>query len=197
MQRKQLAELVADIAGKPLSTIENGLIPKLQSAGVIPWVKSRDGSEIDASYRVTVLLAAAIPSGYGVAPGEAVRFWRSLPMVAPFYRSDDGPKLSMEEKVRCAVQFLEGLGIKFDTTLGEVLDGIVESMQSGAFQKWVQVGDVSVSASFHDTHYAALAIDRPQFGKGVILYFGPEKGETPAVQRVVQINRAAFERLAA
>ena len=53
MMRKEAAQIVADIANRPVSTVENNLIPKLQAAGLAQ-------GEVNATWRTNVLLGTVL-----------------------------------------------------------------------------------------------------------------------------------------
>jgi hypothetical protein len=180
LMRKQLAEIVADLSGTPVTTVENNLIPRLQSAGLLPSLRRGDG-EVDAAYRITVLMAAALDREHGVSVGENVRRWRSL----PFASTPSGTGIQ------------EQFGIRVDN-VGTALDDVLEKL----FQKRVESpirqakGPVLVTAEFLGTDQFKLI-----FGpsRKAVLNFGRPEGEESIgrIERIIRIPHAAFERLAA
>jgi hypothetical protein len=194
--RKQLAEIVADLTGKPVMTVANTLIPQLQDDRLMPRGERGQPVDLDAADRINLLLAASLDRAHGVSPGQNLKHWRSLEPAEAVY-SSPGSRLSMKDSAIAAFQVVEGLGIKFDD-LGTVLDGIVESMRTGAFANWTQGVQVTVTAEFSDDDRASVYFDRPKFRGGAVFTFGSDeamKREAP-IERSVKINREAFERLA-
>jgi hypothetical protein len=198
MMRKELAQIVADLTGTPMTTVENNTIPKLQNAGLLPNLKGRGESDIDATYRVTVLLASLLPRRHTVTPAESVNHWRSLEPGIAVGSPSRGPRPSLKEATRNAFHFVEGLGFKPLPDLGAALDSIVESMRTDAFEKWTQGVPVTVSVDFYGDDLARVYFDRPQFEVGASFTFGTDDAiyNDAPIQRIIRINRAAFERLA-
>jgi hypothetical protein len=178
LMRKQLAEIVADLSGTPVTTVENNLIPKLQSAGLLPSLRRGDG-EVDATYRVNVLLGAALDREHGVSVGENVRRWRSLPL---------------SEHVGAEMQ--EQFGIRV-TNVGAALDDVVGKL----FENWAQSpiqrakGTLIVAAEFLGTDQFKLIFGQ---SRRTVFTFGRPNGEVSAgrVERIIRIPHAAFVRLA-
>jgi hypothetical protein len=188
MMRKQVAETTADIALRPVSTIENGLIPKLQSAGVLPGVRGRDAGEVDSSYRVNVLLAALLGGQYGVPPAETVRHWRALPYA-------------------CGnTDFAEQVGIKLKNA-GAALDAILETLRT-----WQDRGspifrakheakheDIKVTVEFCDDTHMVIAFHNLKRPIATLTFGLPPNAASAATgraERIVRVPHAAFERLA-
>jgi hypothetical protein len=182
LMRKDLSETVADIAGRPVSTIENGLIPKLQAAGLVSNLKG--GGELDSSYRINVLLASILDRQHGVSPAEAVKHWRSLPFTG---------NANADEIARA-------FGI--DTTCaGLALESILNNMRTwpgrSPIAEAAAGGDIRVAAEFHDDTTMVLVFHGPT--KTVCtLNFGlpPVADQTGRVERIVRLLHRAFERLA-
>jgi hypothetical protein len=179
LMRKQLAEIVADLSGTPVTTVENNLIPRLQSAGLLPSLRRGDG-EVDATYRVTVLMGAALDREHGVSVGENVRHWRSLPFAStPLGRS-------MQEQ----------FGIRVDN-VGTALDDVLEKL----FRKRVKnpirqaKGPLLVTAEFLGTDQFKLIFGQSR--RSVLDFGRPDsEGSISRIERIVRIPHAAFERLA-
>jgi hypothetical protein len=180
LMRKQLSEIVADLSGTPVTTVENNLIPRLQSAGLLPSLRRGDG-EVDANYRVTVLMGAALDREHGVSVGENVRRWRSL----PFASTPSGRDMH------------ERFGIRTDN-VGTALDDVLEKL----FRKRVESpierakGPLLVTAEFLGTDQFKLIFGQ---SRKSVLNFGRLEGEESIgrIERIVRIPHVAFERLAA
>jgi hypothetical protein len=174
MMRKEAAQIIADIAKRPVTTVENNLIPKLQAAGLAQ-------GEVDASYRVNVLLGILLDREHGVTPPESVRHWRALPLVA---RSDES--------------LAETLGISLKNA-GTALDSILETVLA-----WPDAGSpifkakrerVEVSVEFCDDNQMVITFGRGK-RQGATVTFGLPDATTGQAERIVRIPHAAFERLA-
>jgi hypothetical protein len=181
MMRKELSETVADIAGRPMTTIENRLIPVLQGADLVPSLKG--AGDVGTGYRINVLLAAILDRQHGVSPAEAVRHWRALPLTES--ANDD---------------LARAFGI--DTTnAGLALDSILTTIRTWPGRSPIAEakagGDVHVAAEFHDDTTMVLVFHGP--AKTVCtLNFGlpPVADQTGRVERIVRLLHRAFERLA-
>jgi hypothetical protein len=154
------------------------------------------GAIMTATDRINALLACAFDPPNGKSHAEAVTGIRRLPLSLAYYHPL-GPKLSVEDNARGAFQLVEGLGLKFDD-LGHALDAIVQSMRTGAFEKWAAGAIVTVSADFHSNGTVMLAFDRPQFNVSAMFRFATDEPETGdvAIERIVRLNKTVFERLA-
>jgi hypothetical protein len=187
--RRELADRVAEITGRPLASIDPTLYTPLQRDELLPrGGAGRSNLDLSASHRINLFLGAALDRKYGTPVGESVRRWRSLSAVGARYRPE-GP-----DESRAAIRFVEGLGIVFHRDLGTALDGIVASMSSGAFAKWAADDNVYFSVQFFDDDYALLVLNRPN-GRGVSFGYGDDK-PLPPISRTIRVDRAAFERLA-
>jgi hypothetical protein len=182
MMRKELSETVADIAGRPMTTIENRLIPVLQGADLVPSLKG--AGDVDATYRVNVLLGAILDRQHGVSPAEVVRHWRALPFTAA--ANDD---------------LTRAFGIN-TSNAGTALDSILTTVRAWPGRSPIAEakagGDVHVAAEFHGDTGMTLVFYGPR-GKSVgTLTFGsePVADETGRVERIVRLLHRAFERLA-
>jgi hypothetical protein len=174
MMRKELSETVAEIAGRPMTTIENGLIPKLQAAGLV-------SGEVDSTYRVNVLLGTILDRQHGVSPAEAVKHWRALPFTAA--ANED---------------LAQSFGIKTNNA-GAALDSILETIgtwPSVPIAEAAARGDIHVAAEFHDDTTMVLVFHGPAKTVGT-LNFGlpPVADQTGRVERIVRLLHRAFERL--
>jgi hypothetical protein len=176
MNRKELSETVADIAGRPFTTIENNLIPKLQSAGLAR-------GEVDSSYKIEVLLGAIFSVERGAPAGEAVKHWCALPFTA----AANG-------------DLARHLGI--DTTnAGLALESILKTIGAWSGKSPIADaaarGDIHVAAEFHGDDRMVLVFHGPKKIVGT-LTFGSEAvaDETGRVERIVRLLHRAFERLA-
>lgn len=180
MLRKELSETVAEIAGRPVTTIENNLIPKLQSAGLVPSLKG--AGELNSVPRTNVLLGAIFSGGYGVSAGEAVKHWRSLPFTGA--ANED---------------LAQSFGVK-TANAGAALDSILETIgrwPRSPIAEAAAGGDIRVAAEFHDDTTMVLVFHGPE--KIVCtLNFGlpPITDEAGRVERIVRLLHRAFERLA-
>ena len=184
MMRKELSETVADIAGRPVTTIENGLIPKLQAAGLVPGLKG--AGEVDASYRVNVLLAALLDRQHGVSPAEAVKKWRALRPV--------NPENSIAQEY----------GIRTENA-GAALDSILDTLKTWPDRSSPILraragadGNIHVAAEFHGDDCLVLAFYNIAGRSKGNLTFGSPLVEDDAgrATRIVRLLHPAFERLA-
>jgi hypothetical protein len=182
MLRIELAKAVAEIAERPLTTVENNLIPKLNAAGLLPSLRGQ--GEVDASYRVNVLLGAILNIAYGASVGDAVRRLRALPLTGA---ADD---------------LARTFGIK-TTNAGDALDSILETVTTWpariAKSPILEAkGDIHVAAEFHgEQDYMALVFHRGLKSVGQIT-FGtyPAADEVGRVERIVRLLHPAFLHLA-
>jgi hypothetical protein len=186
MLRKELSETVAEIAGRPITTIENNLIPKLQSAGLVPAIRGPSG-EVDSTYRVNVLLGAIFSVGYGASAGESVKRWRSLPLT-----SDVGELT--------AVALARHFGI--DTSnAGAALDSILETIRSWSGRSPILEakagGDIRVAVEFHGEDCMVVVFHGPAKTVGTLTFGSEPVADTAGrVERIVRLLHRAFERLA-
>jgi hypothetical protein len=179
MMRKDLSEMIADISGRPMTTIENGLIPKLQAAGLLPSLRKGDDG-VDASYKVNVLLGTILDRQHGVSPAEAVRHWRSLTLTGA---SED---------------ITHSFGI--DTTnAGAALDSILERKGTWSSRSPILAamtrGDIRVTVEFRGESCMVVIFHGPKRNIGT-LTFGSADADG-RVERIVRVPYHAFERLAA
>jgi hypothetical protein len=172
MMRKELAQIVADIAKRPVTTVENNLIPKLQTAGLAQ-------GEVDARYRINVLLGILLDREHGVTPAQSVRHWRALPIATV-----------LDENLA------ETLGINLKNA-GTALDSILETVLTWAgagspiFRAKYKHEHFQVSVEFRDDTQLVIA-----FGGRPTFTFGLPNATTGQAERIVRIPHAAFERLA-
>jgi hypothetical protein len=173
MMRKEAAQIIADIAKRPVTTVENNLIPKLQTAGLAQ-------GEVDATYRINVLLGILLDREHGVTPAQSVRHWRALPPVVA--QSDES--------------LAETLGINLKNA-GAALDSILETVLTWAgagspiFRAKYKHEHFQVSVEFRDDTQLVIA-----FGGRQTFTFGLPDATTGQAERIVRIPHAAFERLA-
>ncbi len=186
MLRKELSETVAEIAGRPVTTIENNLIPKLQSAGLVPAIRGPSG-DVDAAYRINVLLGAIFSIGYGASAGEHVKRWRAL-------------RLTGDVGDLTEVELARKFGI--DTSnAGAALDGILETVRTWPGRLPILEakagGDIHVAVEFHGEDCMVLVFHGPAKTVGTLTFgLEPAVDETGRVERIVRLLHRAFERLA-
>jgi hypothetical protein len=176
MLRKELSELVAEIAGRPITTIENNLIPKLQSAGLAR-------GEVDTTYKIDVLLGAIFSVERGASAGENIKAWRSLPLTA-------------------AANYDLARTFGIDTiNAGLALDSILDTVatwpgRSPIFEAKAG-GDIHVAAEFHDESHLILVFHGPKKTLATLTFGAePVADQTGRVERIVRLLHRAFERLA-
>lgn len=153
------------------------------------------GGVMTATDRINGLLACVFEPADNESHARTVTRIRRLDLSLAYY-NPLGSKLSREDNARCAFQVVEGLGLKFDD-LGIALDGIIQSMRTGAFEKWADGLQVSVSVDFHGERRAMLAFDRPQVNISAMFEFtdgGPP--ERAPIERFMRLNTEVFKRLA-
>jgi hypothetical protein len=172
MMRKEAAQIIADIAKRPVTTVENNLIPKLQTAGLAQ-------GEVDATYRINVLLGILLDREHGITPAQSVRHWRALPPVVA--QSDES--------------LAETLGINLKNA-GAALDSILETINTwsdvgGPIFKAAKARHLRVTVEFRDDNQMVIA-----FGARQAFTFGLPDATTGQAERIVRIPHAAFERLA-
>jgi hypothetical protein len=175
MNRKELSETVADIAGRPFTTIENNLIPKLQSAGLAR-------GEVDTTYKIDVLLGAIFSVERGASAGENVKHWRKLRLT-----SGDTDIAQM-------------FGIR-TTNAGAALESILETIGAWLGKSPILEakggGDIHVAVEFHDEHHMVVVFHGPKKTVGTLTFGSePVADETGRVERIVRLLHRAFERLA-
>lgn len=179
MMRKELAQLAADITGRPVTTIENGLIPKLQAAELV-------GSEVDATYKVNVLLAAIVDRDHGVSPAAAVRHWRGLPLTS----GDDDFARYFEIDITSA-------GAALDSILANVSlqpthkSPILEAMLAKAG------GEITLAVEFYSEHLVLRFYGKTSGKPARDLIFGTEPAaDNTRIERISRLFLPAFVRLA-
>jgi hypothetical protein len=180
MMRKELSEIVADIAGRPMTTIENRLIPVLQGAGLVQ-------GDVNSSYRVNVLLASILDRQHGVSPAEAVKHWRALPLTSGVGELTN-------------VELARYFGI--DTSnAGVALDSVLETVRSWPGRSPIREakagGYIHVAAEFHGDDCMVLVFHGSKNTVGTLTFGSePVADETGRVERIVRLLHRAFERLA-
>jgi hypothetical protein len=180
MMRKELSETLADISGRAMTTIEIGLIPKLQAARLVP-ARNRWDAGVDASYRVTVLLATILDQKHGVSPAEAVRHWRAL----PFTGGSD--------------ELARNLGIE-TSNAGAALDSILETLRTWPGRSPIldaaAGGNINVAAEFHGEDSMVLVFHGPTRSMGTLNFGSSKPNDAGRVERILRLSHRAFERLA-
>jgi hypothetical protein len=197
MKTGLLKRTVSELTLRPYGTAADRVKELQQVCILTKGERGRHGGAImTATDRINALLACVFDPPSGKSHAENVTRIRRLQLSMAFY-NPLGPKLSPEDNARCAFQYVEGLGMKFDD-LGHALDAIVQSMRTEAFGQWAAGADVSITADFHGAGTVMLAFDRPQFNVSAIFKFAadePESGDA-AIERIVRLKKAVFERLA-
>jgi hypothetical protein len=196
MKTGLLKRTVSELASLPFGTAADRVKGLQQVCMLTKGERGRHGGAVmTATDRVNALLACAFDPPNGNSHAEHVTRIRRLDLSLAMF-NPLGPKRSVEDNARCAFQVVEGLGLKFDD-LGRALDGIVQSIRSGAFETWSAGSLVSVSVDFHGERRAMLAFDRPQANISAMFEFGDgHPTEHAPIERYVRFNTAVFERLA-
>jgi hypothetical protein len=180
MLRKELSETVAEISGRPITTIENNLIPKLHASGLVPSLKG--AGDVDSSYRINVLLGTIFSVGYGASAGENVKRWRKLRLIG-------GTNADL----------VQTFGIK-TTNAGAALDSILETIGTWPGRSPIleaKYGDIRLAVEFHGDDHMKFVFHGPD-KIAATLDFGsePVADQTGRVERIVRLLHRAFERLA-
>jgi hypothetical protein len=178
MMRKQAAAIVADLTGTRRLTVENNLIPKLQAGGVLPGIRDGDG-EVDATYRVNLLLGVMVDRAYGVTPADAVRHWRAL----PFAKTD--------------VHMVDDLGINVRNA-GAALDWLVDSLLKLRLTPIVEAklgAPPKFTVEFCDDDHMNIIVSGGRRRTAATFRFGMP--DNKLISRTIRVEHGAFERLAA
>jgi len=179
MMRKQAAAIVAELTGTRTLTVENNIIPKLQAAGILPGIRGGDG-EVDAAYRVNLLIGVAVDRAYGVTPADAVRHWRAL----PFVQTDDA--WSLVDNLKINVR-----------NAGAALDWLVDSLLKIRLTPIAEAkfGRPKFTVEFCDNDHMNIIISGERGRTAAVLRFGLP--DSKLISRTIRVEHAAFERLAA
>jgi hypothetical protein len=141
------------------------LVPILQDADLMTMGVQGRRDDLSITSRVNLLLAAVLDCPRGVWPADNVKAWRDLPMTSATTR---GEGLSEKERVLTAWGIIPA-----ESDLGAALEAVFEF--GGAVE-------------FYGADRAVVHIASSSFEFG-------GKGELPAIERIIRINRAAFEKL--
>jgi hypothetical protein len=196
MKTESLVACVADLADCPPKTAA-GKISTLQGKNLISkGTRGRYGGvEMVESDGVNALLAVVLNHPRGECVAASVARIRALPLSLAKY--NPLVDASLEDGVRAAFQFTRGLSIRPVTTLGDVLDGLVADMRSGAFDAWAAEQTPDMVIDFHDAgRNVVLIIDRWQSNNSVVFGFDGPPGKPTCTERIVRIRRPAFQGLA-
>jgi hypothetical protein len=177
MMRKQAAAIVADLTGTRTLTVENNLIPKLQAGGVLPGIRDGDG-EVDASYRVNLLLGVMVDRAYGVTPADAVRHWRALP-----FAGTDAPDMVDNLKIN-----VRNAGASLDW----LVDSLLKLRPMPIFES--KYGQPKFTVEFCDDDHMNIIVSGERGRTAATFRFGMP--DSKLISRTIRVEHAAFERLA-
>jgi len=198
MKRFSLMQIVAELTSCPEGTVRTRFDDLLVDSLISKGSRGRNGGvEMTPTDRVNLLLAVAVEHPRGETIGESLRRIRSLEMRA--VRLTDRHSDTFEQAARGGFDFVAGLNIGPLDRLGNVLDSILQDMQTGAFDRWAAGDEIKITLDFYQKGHAAfLVLDRPS-GRGVFFAFGADEDFRPSetgVERIARMNRWVFERLA-
>jgi hypothetical protein len=197
MRTLELIKFTADILDRKPGTVSDR-ITGLQDNGLISkGTRGRfGGADMTESDGVNAILSVALDHPRGECIAASVARIRSLPLsMAKFQPLENSA--SLKDSVRSAFQFVRGLSIRPLTNLGDVLDGLVSDLRSGAFETWAAGQTPDLVIDFHDTgRYVGLIIDRWQSNNSAVFGFNGPPGKPACTERIVRIRRPAFQGLA-
>jgi hypothetical protein len=196
MKSGLLKRTLSDLTSLALGTSADR-VKTLQQAGMVTkGSRGRHGGVIMTSTdRINGLLACVFEPMGNESHSVTVTRIRRLRLALALYNPLTS-KLSSKDNARSAFQVAEGLGLNFDD-LGVALDGIVDCMRTGAFEKWKDSLPASVSVHFHGERRAMLVLEQPQVNISAIFDF--TDGQAPAqmpIERSMRLNTEVFRRLA-
>ena len=169
-------------------------VAELQADGLLTkGVRGRNGgAEMTATDRINLLLAAVLNHPRGVPLAEGVQCVRDFLSGYAYH----APHLSIEDNTRSAFQFVRSLSIGPLDNLGAALDGLLNDLLSGTFDRWAEGDVVSATVDFHANRVANMLIDRPQFGVSAAFSFGDVNKPSAPIEQIVRISFDALRRLA-
>ncbi len=197
MKSSEITNIVSDVAARPTGTVA-AAIAALQSSGKVLKGKAGryGGVAMTPHCKANILLATTLEHPRGVDLGESVDRVRSLEMVLA--RRTENLDDSPEQGARGAFDFLQGLPIG-PNDLGDVLDVILATLESGTFDKWAADDTIELSVDIYNRGRCALiSINRREKRQGAYLAFG-EQRSTDVKNRADFITRfdlQIFRRLA-
>lgn len=183
MTRRELVDAVAHIAGVSPTTISPTLYGGLQSKGLLPLGGKGEVVDLSASHRVNLLLGAVLDRPHGASAGDAVEYWRTLP-------------LAREPQAR---GLADNLGLDF-ANAGTALDSIVANIQSWAGRSPILEakagGEIAVAAEFHAAHMSLVFYGPTGKPMGSFVFGSESTADAGRVERISRILHPVFVRLA-
>jgi hypothetical protein len=196
MRTLELVKFCSNILDRKPGTVSDR-VTALQDAGMISkGSRGRfGGADMTERDGVSAILAVALDHPRGDAVAANVARLRSLPLSDARYSPLD--KVPVIDQMRAAFQFVHGLSIPPLTTLGDILDGLVRDMRSGAFDQWAADGAPNMVVEFVDGRLAVLIIDQWKTNNSAIFTFDDgTPSKAACTERVIRIRRPAFQALA-
>jgi hypothetical protein len=194
---KAVADFLSTGLGSTFGTIKlHG--GNLRKAGILPPSKRGFGAlALDTRNAIDLSLSVLL-APTNLEAVETVQTMRSRHMTSAHFNplSLDTPA---EGRVRAAFNSVRDIGIHFvgPLNVSAVLCAIVDSMRSGAFDKWAE-GDGHVTVDFHDNGRGTLIyFDRHAVNEAAVFSFDADKNAPrPPVERMIRINDQVLRALA-
>jgi hypothetical protein len=171
----------------------------LRKAGISPQSKRGFGAVDYSTPTVIDLLIGSILAPSNSKVVETVEALRGQHMTSAHFNplsADTAP----EDRVRAAFKSVRDVGIHLASPLnvGAVLCAVVDSMRSGAFDRWA-AGEGHVIVDFHGNGRGTLIyFDRPVANEAAVFAFDMDKeASRPPVERMIRVNEKVLRGLAA
>jgi hypothetical protein len=189
MTRTELVSTIADITGRPVTTINPTLYTQLQAEGLLPrGAPGNKDAGLTSKHKISLLLGACLGRERGVSQRKSEAAWRKQ---EEFF----------SKRVGKVEDITSQLGIDM-THAGAALISILDTIRD-----WPTEGLLAgfrVTATFTNEVHLALMFRQEQYGVTAVAVFGQEPEQRTdedsdkiVYQRIVRIPHAAFERLAA